>query len=138
MMAIMIIGCKDDETPAPETSATNALTGSWVTAGGYVKVGSDDVSSDYTNFKITFSKTNTAQFIYTVENGGYAFAGITADTWSFNGSGFTAIQRNSDDVVMNYTITGGFLTLTFTIPDTFEDGRVNGLFGNFEMKLKKI
>jgi hypothetical protein len=136
VLTTALMSCKDDSV-SPEKKATNSLNGTWVTTGGYVKVSGTDVTNDYSNFSISFSTTNTGEHVYTVANGGHAFAGITADVWSFDGSGFTALRR-SDDVVMSYTIADKFLTLTFTLSDpVIEDGRVSGLYGAFEMKLAK-
>jgi len=137
VLTTALMSCKSDSV-SPEKKASNSLNGTWVTTGGYVKVSGTDVTNDYTNFSISFSTTNTGEHVYTVANGGHAFAGITADVWSFDGSDFRALRRSSDDVVMSYIIADKFLTLTFTLPDpVIADGRVTGLFGAFEMKLAK-
>ncbi|HEY9049356.1 MAG TPA: hypothetical protein VIN08_25820 [Ohtaekwangia sp.] len=142
VIAIAVINvmasCGGDNATDPATEAANKLSGTWAINGGYVKADGADVTSDYTGLAITFTETKSNVPVYAVQNGGYAFNNITFDTWNFTDNTFTAIERGQDEIVMHYTITDDALTLNFTVPDPLlEGGRAQGIFGDFEIKLKK-
>ncbi len=129
--------CGGDNTTDLATEAVNKLAGTWTINGGYIKADGTDVSAEYTGLAITFTGTKDVP-VYLVQNGGYAFGNVSADTWSFTDNTFTAIKRGQDETVMYYTIADNTLTLTFTISDPLdESGRTQGMFGDFEVVLKK-
>lgn len=137
MIALMTKCGGDNNTTDPTTEAANKLAGTWTLNGGYIKADGTDVSAEYTGLAITFTDTKDAR-VYLVQNGGYAFGNVSVDTWNFTDNTFTAIKRGQDETVMQYTITDDTLTLTFTVSDPLdESGRVQGMFGNFEVVLKK-
>ena len=135
VISLVVVGCKDNDSTSPETSAAEKIEGTWTAS--QVSVDGTDHTADYSSFSITFTETKDGNFIYTVNNGGSAFKDITVDTWHFTDNTFSSITRG-DEVVMTYTRDGDFLTLQFTIQDPFaEGGRTLGMFGDFSMKLKK-
>jgi uncharacterized lipoprotein NlpE involved in copper resistance len=134
-LIVTLVGCKDEKDGSPDP--TSEIEGTWNAKGGSVVVDGVDHSAAYSNFSITFTTTASGSKVYTVENGGYAFANITWDTWAFTDHSETKIVRGYDEVEMSYTIDNNVLILEFTIADPLEDGRSKGMFGDFVMTLKK-
>jgi hypothetical protein len=132
-----LTGCGSDDEKSPEASAASRLEGTWTVNGGQVLIDGIDHTADYAAFSISFTEAKDGSFIYTIQNGGHAFHDITMDTWNFTDNSFTKIIRGKDEVEMAFALDDDLLTLQFTIADPIEEGRVEGLFGEFVMKLKK-
>jgi hypothetical protein len=132
---VVFTGCKKDEvTPSVEEQQLQKLSGTW--KPGSVQVDGTDISSDYTNFKITFFKDgSTTKFATTYP--GNAFK-TSLDSWSFvAGSQGSKITRTSDNVQIAVQFDQANLVLAFTIAPTPTGGRVSGLSGNFVFRLVK-
>ena len=125
-------GCKKKEQISPELHSINKLKHTWTLGiDGYVKIDGQDITSDYTEFQITFTAQGELK-IFEVQNGGNAFP-MTTDTWTYEGTNYERIVRG-DGVVMDAIITNSTLDLTFNKPIP-SGGRVEGTYGNFEFHL---
>jgi hypothetical protein len=126
--------CKDD-TPSKEEVMTNMLTASvWTNAT--VTHGVDgDLSFQYENFAIQFSKQASDGYSgnFLVSNGGSAFPHV-AGKWKFNND-LTKIMFDTGKEMV-FDLTDNTLELDFTVSAT--GGRVSGLDGHFIFELTPL
>lgn len=126
------MGCKKkgtDPQPDPLADRLEELMNngsSWevseVTKDGY------DVTDQFNGFKLTIG-----EFTYTTVNA-LESAWPSSGTWSFYENDASTILRD-DDTIIYVGISGGQLTLTFSVDDLSTGGRFNGINGDYQFIL---
>jgi hypothetical protein len=124
VVIVLLSGCSSEE-PGPrltdEEKQMEKLAKAWVL--GVVTYGDDDVTTRFTDFKLTLTKEKT----YTASGslGDYDFEPFkSSGTWDFKGGNLNLINRN-DGVDMAAQVGDKQLVLTFAMTES--NGRVAGL-----------
>lgn len=131
---IQFSACSDDDNGGSKNAKTTMLTKEpW--AHAQVSHTDGDLSSQYTNFVIVFTKNVSDGFdgTYVISNGRHAFT-ETSGKWKFN-EDFSQIILDSGKEI-DITLTEEQLTMDFIAPAP--GGKVRGLSGHFIFELQPL
>jgi len=126
----ILAGCSNDDDKK-STDPRSALTGTWVLgANGSVVKDDMDVTAEYDGLQLTFSDAGT-------------YAGVnstplwqSSGTWSWNGTGATALTLDGDFDITVMTLEEKSLVLHFTLQaGDLDAGRSTSLAGNYTVTL---
>lgn len=129
-----LVGCDDDEANSKSQDLRLLTSATWSHAE--VKHATDgDLSQQYENFAISFSKNADAGYdgTFIVSNGGYAFPENTGK-WKFSDDLKQIIFDSGRE--LQYQVNENSLHLDFSVP--VPGGRTNGLSGQFVFDLKPL
>ena len=128
---VIFSACKKDDPPAKtdEQIQLEKLTGTWAVpspaAANTVTIQGNDVTADWSSFKITFSDGNFT----TVGNDAAPEVWPSSGTWSFASGDVNTLQRG-DGVDISVNVSESSLTMTFNY--TAPGGRLNGVEGDWQ------
>jgi hypothetical protein len=131
---IQFSACSDDNNGGSKSAKSTILTKEpW--AHAQVSHTDGDLSSQYTNFVIVFTKNASDGFdgTYVISNGGHAFT-ETSGKWKFS-EDFSQILFDSGKEI-NIELTEDHLKLDFIAPPP--GGKVAGLSGHFIFELQPL
>ena len=135
LVLFYLSACNDDnELSKKEQYIEMLTTTSW--AHAVVTHGTDgDLSDQYADFIIAFSKTSSTGYdgTFIVSNGGYAFP-ENAGKWKFNDN-LTTITLDSGRE-LEFELSKTNLMLDFTVAPS--GGRVEGISGQFTFELQPL
>ncbi len=138
LLIVVAVACgSKDEDPKPDAKAKaiSTLTGSKWIANSVEHAIDGDLTFQYEDFSITFSKHPAAgaEGDYTVINGGNAFPDPSGK-WSLSEDGHTIFFTSGQEFAIE-SLTDQSLILNFTVPPS-SGGRVEGMSGEFTFNLK--
>ena len=136
---VLLMACSEDEKDenvSERDKVVNQITEStWVAED--VDHGTDgNLTDQYADFTIAFTKTKSTNFIgeYFVANGSYAFPD-TFGKWSLSDDLKTVLFDNGQELAVEFENERMILDFTVSPPG---DGRTTGLSGHFTFTLKHI
>jgi len=128
-LAFMLTSCQGDDK---KSDPQDLLRQTWIlgTDGTVTKDGSD-VTDEYTGLTVTFANDGT----YTALNSGHFFQ--ASGTWAWQDEAKTSLALDGDFLVSVVELTKTDLHLQLELSvDDLEGGRVTGLVGDYDIKLK--
>lgn len=130
----LLIGCNDDDANS-KSQEVKLLTGSTWSHADVQHATDGDLSVQYANFAISFTKNAGDGFegTYIIANGGYAFTENTGK-WKLNDDNDQIIFDSGRQ--LQYDVTENTLHLEFTVDAP--GGRTSGLSGQFTFDLKPL
>ena len=134
LILLLATACKDDDEPSAKDVKLNMLTVSpW--AHAQVTHADGDLSSQYTEFVISFSKNSSNGYdgMYVISNGGYAFT-EDGGHWKFNANLDQIILDSGK--VMDFVLEENHLQLDFNVANP--GGRIEGVSGHFVFDLQPL
>ena len=135
LLVVMFIACLSDHAESAYEKNVNALTSVAWTHPTVTNSTDGDLSANYADFAILFTKKEANGFAgtFVISNGGYVFTEVTGQ-WKFNDA-LTELQFDSGKT-MTMTVDEKHLSLDFTVaPPT--GGRTDGLSGHFVFAFTK-
>jgi hypothetical protein len=135
LFALQAISCDDNNEVNPQSQEVDLLTASPWSHSIVIHATDGDLSDQYKNFVISFTKDPDSSFegTFIVSNGGHAFPETTGK-WRFNDD-LTLIIFDSGRE-LQYGIDNNTLHLDFTVAPI--GGRIAGLSGHFTFELKPL
>jgi len=135
IIVLQLGACKDDNELSPQVKNVSMLTATSWGNGTVIHAIDGDLSGQYTDFVINFSKNPSADFegTYLVANGGYAFPETTGK-WKFS-EDLTKIIFDSGRE-FDFQLDENHLQLDFVV--TLAGGRANGISGHFVFDLNPL
>lgn len=125
-------GDSDDEKVSEKDQTISQLTATTWVVENVEHTTDGDLTSQYEDFSIIFTKSNTGNFIgnYLVANGGYAFTDASGK-WNISDDLHTILLDNDTELAFEFQ--GERMILDFTV--SAPGGRTKGLSGHFTFTL---
>jgi len=138
LLIVVVAACSSkDEDPKPDAKAEtiNKLTASKWIANSVQHATDGDLTFQYEDFSITFSKNPAAgaEGDYTVINGGNAFPDPSGK-WSLSEDGKTILFTSGPEIAIE-SLTDQSLVLNFIVSPG-SGGRIEGVSGEFTFNLR--
>lgn len=133
-MVVLVSGCKDD-APSKQTVQTKLLTAAPWGHAQVTHTTDGDLSSQYTNFAMSFTRNPSNGFhgTFLISNGGFAFSEVSGQ-WKFSDD-VTQIILDSGKTI-DIQLDKEHLQLDFIVPPP--GGKVTGVSGHFVFDLQPL
>lgn len=140
LTGVLLSGCNDGDQPSAKEKQLNSISGTWKISSA--SLDGQDVTADFAGFEVTFSGAPDADlFTYGVKGRPDLSPWPAGGTWSFGSDLKSTLVRDpgtSDELLIDYSITGSQLTMEFFFQGTgFKAGRVAGTDGNWAFTFTK-
>jgi hypothetical protein len=135
LMALAQMFACDDDNVNPKSQDVQLITATPWSHASVIHASDGDLSDQYENFAISFSKKseNGYEGTYIISNGGYAFPENTG-LWKFHDDLDRIVFDSGRQI--QYDVDENTLHLDFTV--SAPGGRTNGLSGHFVFDLKPL
>jgi hypothetical protein len=135
LLVFQFAACGDDNEKSDRDIKTDMLTATPWGNAQVTNIPDGNLSDQYTNFAITFSRNKSGEFdgTYFIANGGYAFEEVSGK-WRFSNALDQLILDSGK--VMEMELGADNLKLEFTVSDP--GGRTSGLSGHFTFDLSPL
>lgn len=132
--ALFVASCSDDNEVSPKDEKVKHLTSSAWTTASVLHSTDGDLTSQYANYSITFSRNASSGIDgdYLVTNGSYAFPDA-AGKWTLSADLSKITLTNGQEIAIESLSDE---SLKFKVVVAPSSGRVSGLSGEFHFSLK--
>jgi hypothetical protein len=135
-LLVQLAACREDAAPSAREIKLDLLASSTWGNAQVIHATDGNLSSEYAEFAIAFTKGSTNGFdgTFIISNGGNAFS-EGSGRWKFSVDLRKIILDSGKDIT--FEVDDEHLTLDFVVPPP-PNGRIDGLSGHFTFDLKPI